>query len=326
MSTHLSLSSQKPSPAGSDRQQEVKFLRKLAATALQQDNIQKAHLLLCKAKSLKTPLESIDYLRAMVFAKKHDPASAREALREELRYFPDNEAAHRLLDEINNILVRPGMEDEEFQGLYNSVRAYTMVAVPRLYSLFLHAKEVCIQGPAGNFVECGVAGGGSSGLLSTVISRYAPSRSLFSCDSFEGMPPSTEFDVHNGQSAEDSGWGAGTCAAPESSVQDLCRLLGTDSVLTTVKGYFEDTLPVWKDLFGPIAFLHMDGDWYTSTRTILENLYDKLVPGAYVQVDDFSHWDGCRKAVTEFFCNESLQPDIYAIDEAGVWFRKPVSG
>lgn len=322
MFSHTSLGPQSPLTGEAARLKAMKDLRKLAVGALQQDDVQKAHTLLSKAKSLRTPLESIDYLRAMAFVRSRDPASAKEALKEELRYFPHNQAARKLLDEMNNILGTARVDDEEFQALYAVVRPYTMVAVPRLFSLFTHAKEVCANGPAGNFVECGVAGGGSSGLLSAVIRKYDASRRLFSCDSFEGMPPATEFDMHNGQRAEDSGWGTGTCAAPESCVLELCHKLGTSSVITTVKGYFEDTLPVWKEQFEPIAFLHMDGDWYSSTKVILDTLYEKLAPGAYVQVDDFGHWDGCRKAVTEFFRQRGLKVFTHTIDGTGVWFQK----
>lgn len=301
----------------------VKDLRQMAGAALQNKDLEKAHDLLRKAKSLKIPLKNIDYLRALVFIKKSDPGSAREALKEELRYFPDNDAASKLLQEIDGASSRPALNDKEFQQLYNIVQAYTMVPLPRLQSLYQHAREVCLNGPSGNFVECGVAGGGSSGLLSAIIKSFDPSRKLFACDSFDGMPPATEFDTHAGQDAESTGWGTGTCAAPESSVLELCKKLGTESVITTVKGYFEETLPQWKDKFGPIAFLHMDGDWYSSTKAILDNLYDKLAPDAYVQVDDFNHWDGCRKAMVEFFNSRKIEIDAYGIDGEGIWFRKP---
>lgn len=302
--------------------QTAKTLRRSAAEALQKNDIQKAHSLLCKAKSLKLPLKSIDYLRGLTFIKTGDLASAREALREELRYFPDNLAAQELLTEIDSIIGTSNIDNEEFRELYTIIRPYTMIGIPRLMSLFVNVKEICTNGPAGSFVECGVAGGGSSGLISAVINKYAPSRRLFSCDSYNGMPPASEFDIHDGQHAEDSGWGTGTCAAPESSVLNLCTQLGTRSIITTVKGYFEDTLPIWKERFGPIAFLHMDGDWYASTKAILENLYDKLVPGAYIQVDDFGHWDGCRKAITEFFLNRKIDINAYSIDQGGIWFKK----
>lgn len=303
--------------------QIVKDIRRAAAAALQREETQKAHLLLCKAKELKTPVESIDYLRALAFLKNNDSGSAREALKEELRYFPQNQAARDLLSQIAPPLDTLGsIKDEEFKAIYKSIRPYTMVGTARLHALYTHAREICCNGPAGNFVECGVAGGGSSGLLSYVIKKYDAGRRLFACDSFSGMPPSTEFDIHNGQSAEDSGWGTGTCAAPESSVLNLCRDLGTSPIITTVKGYFEETLPVWKERFGPVAFLHMDGDWYSSTKAILENLYDILVPGAYIQIDDFGHWDGCRKAVTDFFISLSISLNFNNIDGVGVWFQK----
>jgi hypothetical protein len=50
--------------------------------------------------------------------------------------------------------------------------------------------------------------------------------------------------------------------------------LGAMEHIEIVKGYFCDTLPVWKERMAPVAFLHMDGDWYESTRDILLHLYD----------------------------------------------------
>jgi hypothetical protein len=92
-----------------------------------------------------------------------------------------------------------------------------------------------------------------------------------------------------------------------------------------VQGFFADTLPQTKDAIGPIVFLHMDGDWYESTRDILINLYDQLVPGAYVQVDDYGHWEGCRKALHDFFSERGIDIQLQPIDGDGVWFLKPKS-
>ncbi len=279
------------------------------------------------AKSLKTPLENLDFLRGLAFLQLGDTASARESLKEELRHFPSNNQASELLHKIpppaQNI---PANAPQDFVKLYKQVAPYTMLSVSRLLSLYTHAEEICQRGLEGNFVECGVAGGGSSGLLASVLKRtdtQNPKRTLFCCDSFEGMPPATEHDTHAGQHAEETGWGNGTCAAPESSVTELCQKLFAKDVIHIVKGYFEQTLPAIRSKIGPIAFLHMDGDWYESTKAILDNLYDQLVPGAYVQIDDYGHWDGCKKAVHDFFerRGESL-PDIQQIDYTGVYFYK----
>lgn len=308
----------------SDNLQKARLLRGQAAQALQKDDAAKAHQLLALVKSLRVPLENIDYLRALTFLKMGSPDAAREAAKEELRYFPHNTAATVLLSELRPSGGTTVEGNEEFQRLCRQVTPYTMVEPLRLHALYTHAVKICRSGPQGNFVECGVAAGGTSGLLSAVLKAYAPSRHLFSCDSFSGMPPATEEDIcRDGQNAHETGWGEGTCAAPESSLLSLCKTLGTEDLITPVKGFFEDTLPAWKKRFGPIAFLHMDGDWYSSTKAILENLYDSLAPSAYVQVDDFDYWAGCRKAVIDFFERRDIALDAYAIRGGGIWFRKP---
>jgi hypothetical protein len=199
-----------------------------------------------------------------------------------------------------------------------------MVGDKRLQALYTHTRRILQSGLFGNFVECGVAGGGTSGLLAALLGEMAPqSMRLFCCDSFSGMPDPTVYDKHNGQEANDTGWGAGTCSAPESSVQSLCEQLGVLDRVTIVKGYFEDTLPVWKDTIGPIALLHADGDWYSSTKAIFENLYDQVLPGAYIQVDDYGHWEGCRLALDEFFAARNMTIRLHPIDATGVYFFKP---
>lgn len=53
-----------------------------------------------------------------------------------------------------------------------------------------------------------------------------------------------------------------------------------DDRIHFVVGYFNETLP---SLQQPrrLGLLRMDGDLYSSTMDILENLYDRLVPGGY---------------------------------------------
>ncbi len=52
-----------------------------------------------------------------------------------------------------------------------------------LFALFTLAKKVCTDDISGNFVECGVAAGGSTALLAYVIKRYSKrQRTLFACD------------------------------------------------------------------------------------------------------------------------------------------------
>ena len=50
-----------------------------------------------------------------------------------------------------------------------------------------------------------------------------------------------------------------------------------------VQGLFEDTI----DLDEPVAFAHLDGDWYESTMTCLERIAPLLVPGGRIVLDDY---------------------------------------
>jgi O-methyltransferase len=64
-----------------------------------------------------------------------------------------------------------------------------------------------------------------------------------------------------------------------------------------IRGLFEDTIV----LDEPVAFAHLDGDWYESTMTCLTRIAPLLVPGGRIVLDDYNKWSGCRTAVDEYF-------------------------
>lgn len=299
-----------------------------AAELLKNSRAADALIRTIEAKKLRQVCRDLDYVRGLCFMVLKRPYDAREALKEELRYFPDNQPAKEMLLEVErevlpNVTNLSMSTNAEFQELIKVVRPYTMIWDGRLANLYDLAMRVCTENIPGNFVECGVAAGGSSGLLSAVIARHSRlPRLLYACDSYEGMPAPTADDVVQGTTAQSTGWGTGTCAALEASVEEVCTKLGAVHVLRTVKGYFEESLPRMRGEIGPIAFLHLDGDWYESTKAILRNLYEQVVPGGYLQIDDYGHWEGCKKAVHEFEAAIGTHFDLKAADGPGVWFQK----
>lgn len=298
-----------------------------AAKALKQEKNEKALALLNQAKSRKEPLQGLDYLRAVYFIRANQLPSAIQALKEELRYFPDNQQASQLLDHLLPQVQTsdPHVSDPEFQELLTRVRPYTMLSEARLYSLYQLTKTVCQKKVPGDIVECGVAGGGSTALMGLVLKQYGANapRKIYAFDSFEGMPTPTGEDKHQGIQAELAGWGAGTCAASEAMIIRLCDQLDIQDIVFPVKGYFQETLPRMKKQIQNISLLHADGDWYESTKTIFENLYERVHKDGFIQVDDYGFWDGCRKAIQEFEAEQKVSFDIRAIDSTGVWFQKP---
>ncbi|MDH6099008.1 class I SAM-dependent methyltransferase [Anabaenopsis sp. FSS-46] len=289
---------------------------------LETNQIAAAFKVLNDAKALKQPIMGLDFLRAKCFLQFGSAPTAIQALYEELRYFPENHLGEVFLNQLLNQYPQVGeIQDSEFQQIYRLIKPYTMLSEARLYSLFTLIKKVCIENIPGNFVECGVAAGGSTALVAAVIKRYTKQpRWVYAFDSFDGMPAPTQEDKSNGILAEMTGWGTGTCAAPEDSVKEICNKLGVGNLVLLVKGYFQDTLPKMRDQVGMIALLHMDGDWYESTKTILTHLYDRISNDGLVQVDNYGHWEGCRQALHEFEAEGQLKFNLHQIDDTGVWF------
>jgi len=46
------------------------------------------------------------------------------------------------------------------------------------------------------------------------------------------------------------------------------------------------------------------------------------VSGGFVVLDDYGYWDGCRKAVDEFFTQRNIHPQLQKIDMFGYYFMK----
>jgi len=305
----------------------VESLRDKALKLINQSEYQNAFELITKAKSLKKPTLNLDYLRALCFLNMNRSLEAKEALKEELRYFPSNTEAKKLLDYIVKSFSQNSSiknSDPEFCRIHDMIHPYTMLSEKRLFSLYVLCRHICLLDIKGNFVECGVAAGGSSALIASVIKKFSKrSRKLYSFDTFEGMPePSPEDILLNGSKAESIGWGTGTCSASKHYVTNFWEKLELSDIITPVKGLFEDTLPGNKDQIGDIAFIHLDGDWYKSTKSILYHLYDNIVNTGILQVDDYGHWAGCKKAIHEFETQQNTNFCINNIDGAGVWFFK----
>jgi len=87
-------------------------------------------------------------------------------------------------------------------------------------------------------------------------------------------------------------------------------------------GYFDATLPDFLDSHsGPIAFLHVDCDLYSSTVTIFDALGERLQPGAIILFDEyynFHRWQQHEfKAFQEFVRRSGVQYEYIAYSVTG---------
>src|SRR5207244_2320137 len=72
-----------------------------------------------------------------------------------------------------------------------------------------------------------------------------------------------------------------------------------------------------------IVVLHLDGDWYDSVKVCLAHLYDRVSPGGIIQIDDYGHWQGARKAVDEFMAARHITVPLRYLDYTGRQLVKP---
>jgi len=205
----------------------------------------------------------------------------------------------------------------EFSRLYRRVRAYTMCSPARLKALHQGVEYVVRNRVDGDFVECGCARGGSAALIALSLRQMGERRRLWLFDTFEGLPAPTASDPD----FEIAELFTGSCLGQLDEVRELFQRQGLTDEVQFVKGLFEDTLP--SSAIERIALLHIDGDWYESVRVCLETLYDKVVPGGIIQLDDYGYWKGARKAVDEFLAKRAMGGTLERVDYSGRSLRKP---
>jgi hypothetical protein len=132
----------------------------------------------------------------------------------------------------------------------------------------------------GLVLEFGVASGGT---LRVIAEHWQ--KPVFGFDSFEGLPEQWR-----------PGFPAGMFAQNPPNIPDNASL---------VRGWFNESLPGFANAHpGEIAFLHIDCDLYSSTRTIFEILGSRIKPGTVIVFDEYWNYPGWRihehKAFHEF--------------------------
>jgi hypothetical protein len=195
--------------------------------------------------------------------------------------------------------------DKERLKLFLKVKPYTLVGYERLNNAYDLAKNLDVDGC---IVECGCWKGGC-----VAVMGYVSKRKVWAFDSFEGFPEPEKVDGETARIIYKYN-------KHVVSIQDVKAILHKLNLknVNIIKGWFEETLP--KTHMGKIALLRLDNDWYRSTKFCLETLYDDVVKGGYVIIDDYGALSGAKKAVDEFIKDKNI--NLVDIDGIGVYWKK----
>jgi len=165
----------------------------------------------------------------------------------------------------------------------------TLLDVPRITNLISYSARC--QNLDGLMVEAGMYKGGSLDILS----KFNPNNQFFGFDSFEGLPETSEHDLHV---AGEFG-GIDHLAGYFRFVRHNVRI---------VKGFIPKTFKI----FGKhqkFSFVHIDLDLYQSILDSLDFFVPRMSEGGIIILDDynFDSTPGCKTAIDEFFSNEEIK-------------------
>eukprot|EP00933_Yihiella_yeosuensis_P046250 TRINITY_DN4174_c1_g2_i2.p1 TRINITY_DN4174_c1_g2~~TRINITY_DN4174_c1_g2_i2.p1 ORF type:complete len:555 (+),score=52.33 TRINITY_DN4174_c1_g2_i2:129-1793(+) len=196
-------------------------------------------------------------------------------------------------------------------------------------------EKILDHGIEGDFIETGVWRGGTSMIMKAVVQAHACfktngialSRRHVFADSFEGFTqkPLSDEDKssfgHWGGELEsynkdrdnpnENNWGYDLAYDIDFALNKL--QLFDDSV-KIVKGFFSDSLVHVKNY--SFTVVRHDGDLYSSTNDVLETMYEQLIPGGWIVIDDWL-WDApkfpARKACLEYRKRNKISAPIWQL-------------
>lgn len=144
----------------------------------------------------------------------------------------------------------------------------------------------------------------------TRIAEFFPDRTVHGFDSFVGLPES---------------WSGTSKDAGAFDVGGTPPDLPVSNVEFHV-GFFDRTVPEFAGtLQEPFAFVHLDADLYSSTRTVFDHLFDRFVPGTVVVFDEYFGYLGWQqhehRAFMEFLDRSGMTYEAISIGHMNLGVR-----
>jgi len=268
-----------------------------------------------KALAIDPQLASAQHNIALCLYDDRDLGKAEDAFRAAVRMDPDNHLGacflgilleHQgKLEEAKDFLLFAEKTSPFNKCLIDSVRyAFSKGAGARFFSNTIDVLRYALSQSDGNglFMEFGVYYGSSLNVIAD-----ATRETVHGFDSFEGLPESWFVGNEKGPLAtEPSG---------AYSTRGVIPSLPVNAELHA--GWFEDSLPEFVTRYDAAAsFLNIDCDIYSSTKTIFQELKDRIRPGTVIVFDEYFCYPEWRdheyKAFQEFMAETPFAYDYIA--------------
>lgn len=230
-------------------------------------------------------------------------------------------------------LNRGYIDEYKIKEFIRTIEGFTLATYDGLMEL---ANEVryCEQNEIeGDYVEIGVYRGGGVAMMALCNLHYGSyRRTIHAFDSFEGLPQPAPKDLDAGfdtvfnltdEQKQAKLEPVNLVVAKEAFLHEIVfdRVKYPRDLVKIHRGWFQNTIPLVAPKIEKIAILRLDGDFYESYTVPLAHLYDKVVPGGFIVVDDWM-FRGCREALSEFFEPRGGMPYLHHSDATVRVIRK----
>jgi len=217
----------------------------------------------------------------------------------------------------------------------------TMLNEKKLTYLRKATKYVINKKIEGDIVECGVWNGGSVALIANILKKAHVYKTLSLFDSFddphEPLPIDGDFLINKlgGKTAA-----KGRLKPNKGFYKKITHGRGPGDekyvykLLTSIVGYPKEKVNIYKGWFqetlirdsmnvNKISLLIIDCDFYIPTKLSLKYLYDKVVIGGIIVIDDYPTLEGCKVAVDEYIYSKR-NINVKQVNDTGCiyWHKK----
>jgi hypothetical protein len=184
----------------------------------------------------------------------------------------------------------------------------------------------------GDVVELGIAAAGNFATMLLGCQNAGINKKGWGFDSFQGIQLAGKKDTsqpdigeitHNVDVPDDELLvSSGITVHSKQNVIANLTNWGLYNNVELVEGWVQHTLPIYAPKIDKIAVLRLDMDIYHPTKIALEFLFDKVVKGGVVVIDDWA-LDGARLACEEYFESINYKPNYMTISNSTpVFFYK----
>ncbi|MFY8105391.1 MAG: TylF/MycF/NovP-related O-methyltransferase [Elstera sp.] len=261
-------------------------------------------------------------LHYLLLCERAGQAADGAVIRDIARYRPDIMAHLQSVRREGNMVIWPEAGSPHgYDPRHVSQHTHTMIGRYRLDHLHQCLDVLHAEGIPGDLIETGVWRGGATVFMRGYCAAHGiTDRRIWVADSFAGLPPPSVM--------EDNGYDLSPAQEPALAIDQarvealFARYDLLDEQVRFLPGWFRDTLP--SAPIERLALLRLDGDLYESTFDALDALYDKVVPGGFIVVDDYGALPPCRQAIEDFRAQRAIHAPLTLIDWTGCAWRKPV--